>query len=112
MSDSPFGQAGTTDTSAFDAGSYAYGGRAALTDWEKLWQSMKSKEGLNALGGLASKLGPSANDSGYLKIAAGAAPFAQGGTNSLLATLLQLHLAQQQQQQSPLGQNFRASLLG
>jgi hypothetical protein len=114
MSDSPFGQAGTTDPSGFGSSGFGFGNSASLTDWEKIWQGLKSKEGQNALAGMANKFaaGPSANDAGYLKINAGAAPFAQGGTNSLLSTLLQLHLAQQQQQQNPLPQTFRASLLG
>lgn len=73
-----------------------------------------SKENQSALGKLGTSLLGAASQANpaYLRIQAGAPPYSPGSNNSLLNSLLQMQLQQKQLQQFPLGQNFRASLLG
>jgi hypothetical protein len=89
-------------------------GVAGASDWSKILTALQSKEGQSAMGGIGKSLmtAGAGNDAQYLRTNAGQAPFSPGGTNSLLGTLLQMRLKQQQLQQNPLGQNFRPSLLG
>lgn len=90
-------------------------GTAGASDWSKILNALSSKEGQAAMGGIGKSLlssSGSSNDAAYLRTNAGQAPFSPGGTNSLLNTLLQMRLQEQQLQQNPLGQNFRPSLLG
>jgi hypothetical protein len=99
---------------SFDASGFG-SGTAGASDWSKILSAIQSKEGQNALGGLGKSLlstSGGSNDAAYLRTNAGQAPFSPGGNNSLLSTLLQMRLQEQQLQQHPLGQNFRPSLLG
>ncbi|HEV8502938.1 MAG TPA: hypothetical protein VGR63_15290 [Casimicrobiaceae bacterium] len=116
MSDSfaGFGGSGWTNAWGSSGGAYAPSATAGASDWSKILSAISSKEGQQAMGGIGKSLmtAGTGNDAAYLRTNAGQAPFSPGGTNSLLGTLLQMRQQQQLQQQFPLGQNFRPSLLG
>jgi len=117
MSDSfaGFGGGGWDSLFSQASGAYGTGANPNASDWSKLLSGLTSKEGSQALGGLGkSLLGASSgsDDWHYLRTAAGTAPWSPGTSNSLLSTLIQMRAQEQQQQQHPLGQNFRSSLLG
>ena len=115
MADDIFGLAGLTDASgAFGSGNYAFGGSPDASTWSKLLSSLQSDKGQQALGGVGKSLLSAAggtDDSRYLRTNALTPAWSPGTTNSLLNTLLQMRLQEQQQQATTL-QNFRPSLLG
>jgi hypothetical protein len=99
------GGIGPAAGAAANAGSPSWLDRAA--NWLGSQQGGAAMQKLTGLLGTAGQADPR-----YLRIQAGAPPFSEGGANSLLNTLLQMQLQQQQMRQFPLGQSFRASLLG
>lgn len=109
-----FGGSGWDNVFSQVNGAYGSGANPDASTWSKLLSSLQSKEGQTALGGVGKSLlsaAGSTDDSHYLRTNALTPAWSPGTTNSLLNTLLQMRLQEQQQQATTL-QNFRPSLLG
>jgi hypothetical protein len=115
MADGDFaGFGGGGWSNAWGSAGGAYAGLGGASDWSKLMNAINSKEGREAMGGLGKGLlsaaGGTGGDASFLRTNAGAAPFSPGGQNSLLATLLQMRVAEMQRA-NPLA-GIRPGLLG
>lgn len=108
-----FGGSGWDDAFSQVNGAYGSGANPDASVWSKLLSGLQSKEGQTALGGVGKSLlsAGAGDDSRYLRTNALTPAWSPGTTNSLLNTLLQMRLQEQQQQAATL-QNFRPSLLG
>lgn len=111
-----FGGGGWDNVFSQVNGAYGSGANPDASTWSKLLSSLQSKEGQTALGGVGKSLltasaAGAADDSRYLRTNALTPAWSPGTGNSLLNTLLQMRLQEQQQQAATL-QNFRPSLLG